>query len=99
MRTSTERLKDLSAISITYDKTSQFTQVFFCIKCTPKRSPNLSWCEQNRTRVVSKTGHFVVFKTGRAIKTGIIFHILVVGSGVDILTELQWRVRLCGDAT
>jgi hypothetical protein len=27
-------------------------------------------CEQNRTAVVGKTGHFVVSKTGRASKTG-----------------------------
>ncbi len=29
-------------------------------------------CEQNRTAVVSKTGQFVVFKTGRASKTGLL---------------------------
>lgn len=40
----------------------------------------LSWCDQNRTVVVSKTGlrvsktgQFVVSKTGRAIKSGLRF--------------------------
>ena len=32
----------------------------------------VSRCEQNRTGVVSKTGHFVVSKTGRASKAGLL---------------------------
>src|ERR1019366_1548077 len=70
--------------------------------CTPVRRTSkrrLSRCEQKRTAVVSKSGQFVVSKSGRAIKSGLLLSPLVAQSRADTLGVLHRRIGLCGDAT
>src|ERR1035441_10686116 len=59
----------------------------------------MSRCEQKRTAVVSKSGQFVVSKSGRAIKSGLLLSPLVAQSRADTLGVLHRRIGLCGDAT
>src|ERR1035441_7620404 len=68
-------------------------------RCATRRAIDMSRCEPKRTAVVSKSGQFVVSKSGRAIKSGLLLSRLVAQSRADPLGVLHRRIGFCGDAT